>query len=498
MIDIETRIEIQRLHSVEGWGINAIAKHLNIHHSTVLRYLERVSLERSAVVRPKMIDPFLPFVRESLERYPNITASRLFRMAKERGYPGQERQFRHVVNNMRPRQKEAFLKLQTIAGEQAQVDWAHFGHIEFEGHKRQLMAFVMVLSHSRAIFLHFFLGAKLHCFLEGHSKAFAWFKGVARCCLYDNLKSVVIERSGSLVRFNKTFLEFSSGYRFEPRPVGVRRGNEKGRVERAIRYIRGCFFAARNFTGISDLNTQALTWCETESLDRRWAQDKSKTVREVFLQERQVLLTLPADIPPAEEPLYVAVGKTPYVRVDTNEYSVPPQYCRSNLTIQLSSNLVRAFHGDTLVAQHQRCWAKHQTINAQEHITATKQYKSRGQESSELASLKAACSSTEQVLQLLVRQGEPLGRSVSQLFTLLHEYGATALETVMSQALERQNCHPRVIALELERLQDKQSAPRRRIITNNPLVDELYLVPHKLCLYDELIQDTNDDQDENN
>ena len=117
MIDIETRIEIQRLHSVEGWGINAIAKHLGIHHSTVLRYLERVSPERSGVVRPKMIDPFLPFVRESLERYPNITASRLFRMAKERGYPGQERQFRHVVNNMRPRQKEAFLKLQTIAGE---------------------------------------------------------------------------------------------------------------------------------------------------------------------------------------------------------------------------------------------------------------------------------------------------------------------------------------------------------------------------------------------
>jgi transposase len=489
VINLETKLEIQRLFSVEKWNINAIAEHLNLHHSTVSRYLEHVETKRVVQVRPKMSDPFLPFIKDSLERYPKITTARLYRMVRARGYPGQVRHFQEVIKKLRPKRHEAFLKLETIAGEQAQVDWAHFGHIEFEGHRRQLMAFVMVLSYSRAIFLHFFIGAKLHCFLEGHAKAFEWFQGVPKCCLYDNLKSVVIERIGSTVRFNRTFLEFSAGYRVKPHPVGVRRGNEKGRVERAIRYIRSDFFVARNFTSLADLNAQALKWCETVSLERRWPDNKSKTVGEMLQQERPVLLALPEHLPRAEEPLYVSVGKTPYVRVDTNDYSVPPEFCLSNLTVQLSSNLVRVFNGDTLVAQHERSWSKHKTINAHEHILVTKQQKSRGQESSELQSLKSACSSTEAVLQMLAERGEPMGAATSRFFTLLHKYGPSALEAAMKRGLERQNCFPRSIASDLERSTTNNNNLTRRIVTNNQTIDELYLVPHKLHLYDELLKD---------
>ena len=123
--------------------------------------------------------------------------------------------------------RQAYLRLRTLPGEQAQVDWGHFGHLEIGRARRPLMAFVMVLSWSRMIFLRFFLDARMENFLRGHVAAFAAWGGVARVHLYDNLKSAVLERQGQAIRFNPTLLQFAGHYRTEPRPVAIARGNEK-------------------------------------------------------------------------------------------------------------------------------------------------------------------------------------------------------------------------------------------------------------------------------
>ena len=157
------------------------------------------------------------------------------------------------------------------------------------------MAFVMVLSWSRRIYLHFFLDAKMENFLRGHVGAFDAFGGLPRVILYDNLESAVLERQGEAIRFHPTLLEFAGHYRFEPRPVAVARGNEKGRVERAIRYIRDEFFAARNFVDLADLNRQAEAWCFGQADDRRCPQEQTLTVREAFAKEQPRLLALPAN-----------------------------------------------------------------------------------------------------------------------------------------------------------------------------------------------------------
>ena len=131
------------------------------------------------------------------------------------------------------------------------------------------MAFVMVLSHSRMVFLRFFLDARIDAFLRGHALAFVAFNGSTRVVLYDNLKSAVLERVGDAIRFNPTLLALAGHYRFEPRPVAPARGNQKGRVERAIRYVRDSFFAGRAFTDLDDLNAQAAQWCQGQAADRR-------------------------------------------------------------------------------------------------------------------------------------------------------------------------------------------------------------------------------------
>jgi len=228
-ISAELEAQILRYYHVEKWRPGTIARQLGVHHGTVARVLAQAGLPRlGRRQRPSQIDPYLPFILETLEKFPTLTASRLYAMVRERGYPGGPNHFRHVIAWHRPRPKaEAYLRLRTLPAEVGQVDWAHFGRHAIGRALRPLMAFVMVLSYSRDIFLHFFLNACIENFLRGHVGAFRKWRGVPRALLYDNLKSVVLERSGDAIRFHPTLLEFAGHYRFEPRPVAVARGNEK-------------------------------------------------------------------------------------------------------------------------------------------------------------------------------------------------------------------------------------------------------------------------------
>jgi hypothetical protein len=236
---------------------------------------------------------------------------------------------------------EAYLRLRTLPGELAQVDWAHFGKHQVGAATRALWAFVMVLSWSRHMYLRFFWGSAMPVFLRGHAEAFDSFGGVPRVLLYDNLKSAVIERWGDAIRFNERLLELAAHYRFEPRPVAPARGNEKGRVERAIRYIRENFYEARQWQDIDDLNAQAKNWVATTAASRRCPGEQTRTVQDAFSEERGSLIALPDDGFPCDECIEVHVGKTPYVRFDLNDYSVPSDYNRRTLTAVASLDEVR-------------------------------------------------------------------------------------------------------------------------------------------------------------
>ena len=325
-ISPELEAKILRYFHVEKWRVGTIARQLGVHHATVDRVLSQAGLPKAERPhRASLIDPYLPFVLKILEQYPQLTASRLYAMVRERGYRGGEDHFRHVMAHYRPRpQPEAYLRLRTLPGEQAQVDWGHFGKLRIGKAERTLMAFVMVLSFSRQIFLRFFLDAQMANFLRGHEAAFQAWGGLPRVLLYDNLKSAVLERQGEAIRFHPTLLEFAAHYRFEPRPVAVARGNEKGRVERAIRYVRDSFFAARPWGDLDDLNAQAEAWCQGQAAERPCPEDRSISVREAFAQEQPKLLALPENPFPTDEREVVSVGKTPYVRFDRNDYIDSP------------------------------------------------------------------------------------------------------------------------------------------------------------------------------
>jgi hypothetical protein len=190
-------------------------------------------------------------------------------------------------------------------------------------------------------------------FLRGHVGAFAALAGVPRTLLYDNLKSAVLERQGQAIRFNPVLLSFAGHHRYEPRPVAVARGNEKGRVERAIRYIRDNFFAGRSFTGLEDLNAQAQAWTAGPAADRRCPEDTTLSVREAFALETNHLLALPENPYPTDEQVTVKINKTPYARFDLNDYSVPHDYVQRTLTVVADLQQVRIMNGREVLASQE-------------------------------------------------------------------------------------------------------------------------------------------------
>ncbi len=387
MIPKETEAAILRLFHAEKWPIGTIAGQLGVHHTTIV---------------------------EQLEKYSGLRASRLFQMAKAQGYPGGPDHFRRVVGRYRSRKPaEAFLRLKTLPGEQAQVDWAHFGKLQIGRAERVLWAFVMVMSFSRQVFLRFFLGASMPFFVRGHVEAFAFFGGVPRVLLYDNLKSAVLERRGDAIRFNPRLLELAAYYRFEARPVAIARGNEKGRVERAIRYIRDAFFAARVYSDVADLNRQAHEWMTQLSADRPWIEDRARTVREAFTDERDKLLPLPDEPFPAHERLEVEVGKTPYARFDLNDYSIPHDRTRRSLTILAELDTVRILENNEVIATHPRSWDRGEQIEISGHIQRLVAAKKRArQHAASIASprpprvARASCNALPSVVKILA--GTPL------------------------------------------------------------------------------------------
>ena len=460
-IPLELAARIERLFTVEHWRVGTIARQLHVHRDTVRRVLrEHEVVPPGTPLRPCLVDAYRVFILETLEKYPTLAASRLHDMVCERGYAGQASHFRYLVSTMRPRPPaEAFLRLRTLPGEQMQVDWAHFGHLQIGRARRPLMGFVMVLSYSRRIFLRFCLNAQMDSFLRGHVEAFAAFAGLGRTILYDNLKSVVLERVGDAIRFNPEFLAFAKHYRFEPLPVAVARGNEKGRVERHIDFIRKSFFAARAFTDVADLNAQARSWCEGKAFDRCWPQDDALTVRQAFAAEQPRLLGLPDAGYALGQRLEVSVAKTPYVRFDWNDYTVPHTHVRQTLSVLADEQRVRIFDGLTELANHPRSFDRHQQIEDPSHLQTLIEHKRRVRAHRGCDALAQVAPASTELLLMAAQHGHNLGSITAALLRLLDQYGAASVQAAILDAIERDVPHPNAVRFALERARERSGRP---------------------------------------
>jgi transposase len=498
MIPPELYAQIRRLFYAEHWRLNTIAAQLGVHHDTVQRVVESERFSRTgAQVRPSALDPYKAFIHATLEQYPRLRATRLWAMVRERGYPGSVIQVQRYVRTVRPAARaEAYLRLDTMPGEQAQVDWGNFGPMRLATTTRSLSCFVLVLSWSRACYARFALDQTLESFLRGHVEAFAALQGVPRTILYDNLKSVVLERVGDHIRFHPRLLEFAGHYHFAPQPCAPYRGNEKGRVERFISFLRHAFFAARPFRSVADLNAQLARWIAEVAHARPVPGRPEQRVAEALAEEQARLLPLPEHPFPCQLLRAVTSGKTPYIRFDGNDYSIPHRLIRRPLTLVVAEEVVRLLDGSTEVARHARSYERGQRIDDEAHLTALVAEKHRAHELRGRDRLRHACPHADAFLAALAQRGEPLTRPTIQLLGLLDQVGASALETALGEALARGALSAISVAhiLEQRRRARRLPPPVDVALPDDPRVRDLRVTPHALSAYDRLLTPAADEE----
>jgi transposase len=253
----------------QGFSQTEIAEKLGIDRRTIYRWIKGGQLDRDLDVEavrykprapiPHKLDPYKPIIRSRLEEFPALSAVRLFEEARAAGYTGSYTRVKDYVREVRPRPpREPLIRFETPPGRQAQVDFAHF---RLPWGRRY--ALLVVLGYSRLLWLRFYPRQDMRTLFEGLEAAFAFFRGVPREILFDQMRSVVVRdlrgEDGRLIE-NAEFLRFAHHWGFRPRLCRPYRARTKGKVERPIGYVRQSFVYGRSFAGDADLNAQAEHW----------------------------------------------------------------------------------------------------------------------------------------------------------------------------------------------------------------------------------------------
>jgi transposase len=481
----ELEAEIVRLHYAEHWRVGTIAAQLDAHPDVVRRVLGLGGARGSSQLRPKLVDPYRQFIDETLARYPGLLATRLYDMIRERGYAGSIRTLREHVAAVRPKpRREIYLSTETMAGEQAQIDWAYVDKITVPGGERALWLFVMVLAHSRALWGEFVLDLSVHSLVRSLVRASAWFGGVTRQWLFDNPKTVVLERVGTAVRFHPTLLALCAEMRVEPKLCAVARPEHKGKVERAIRYLRDRFLAGRRILGVEEGNRALARFLDDIAHRRPHPVHHQRTVGDVLADERHRLLALPEPLPVTDFVEPVLPDSQAFVRFDGNRYSVPTPAADYVLTLVADDRTVRVVHSTTSLAEHARSWGKRQVIEKPEHRTvlvadrqAAAQLKGRDR-------LRAVAPAFDRVLERWTATGPSLGLRVTRAIKLLDLYGDAVFAAAVDDVVARGLADPAALAVACERHRRdrRRSVPVELVLPEH--VDDADVIPHDLERYD--------------
>ena len=313
MIDKEEFTVIHTLHK-RGYSIRSIAKIVGLNRRTVTKRLKESELQsyKKTTYKSKL-DPYKNYIASRVNQaHPDkIPSSVIFEEIKSYGYDGKIRILQSFLKTLTtPTVKEEVIRFETEPSYQAQVDWT-----VIRSGKSPIYGFVMVLGFSRMAFVYFTDNMRQETWQECHIKAFEYFGGVPQTLLYDNLKSVVIQRDKygkNQHGFNNDFLDFAKD-NFIPKLCKVYRAKTKGKVERFNLYLKHNFYIplksalkGSEITINADLlNSKVFSWLEMAN--SRIHDTTKKKPTELFKEEKPLL-----------EPFYSSVKE---VKKEINTYS---------------------------------------------------------------------------------------------------------------------------------------------------------------------------------
>jgi transposase len=434
MIDRRTVFEIHRLHH-DGLSNARIARLLNLHPDTVKKYLIDPSPVKTPVIRGSKLDSLKDHIARMLEQDPGASAPVVRQKLIELGFDGGITIVRDHLRKVRPRipSRQAFIRFESLAGYQFQVDWGHFGSIIYGNTARKLYCLAVIESHSRMMDLVFTHSQKQDALHRCLLHAFRFFKGTPKELVVDNMLTAVIERDGPLIRFNECFLELLRPFIVNPKACNVRRPNEKGKVEKgAIHYIRHNFMPLRTFEDILDVQRQAEQWRDQVANVRVHGTTGERPVDRF---EPEALRSLPEQLPDCRDSAPARVHSDFAVRFDGNHYTVPPWSVGKQVMVKANHRDVAIYFRDKPIARHSRCWQRRKRIELHGHRLAARKQQNRKWFSEDVAILMALGETAQDYLDRLATTEVSIKKAVKTLLKLKDRYGAEAILEAMTKAV---------------------------------------------------------------
>jgi transposase len=364
IVDLYRRV--RRAHYIEGKSIREAARLFNLHRKTVRKMLEYAVppgyQRKSPPHRPKLA-PYIDIIDQILESDQTVpkkqrhTAKRIFeRLRDEHGFPGQYTIVKDYVREKRLRGQEMFVPLVHPPGH-AQADFGE-ALVDIGGLRLKAHFFVMDLPYCDAYFVKAYPGETTEAFCDAHNCAFAFFGGVPQEILYDNTKIAVARILGDGKRkLTRIFSELLSHYLFDTRFGRVGKGNDKGKVEGLVGYVRrNHMVPIPSFESFDALNAYLEEQCR-KRMDIR-LKGRTETVGEMLEQERGTFLPLPQSPYDASDKQTGQVSSLSLVRYKNNDYSVPVEYGHRDVLVRGYVHEVVISCGDKVIARHGRSYDK--------------------------------------------------------------------------------------------------------------------------------------------
>jgi transposase len=479
--------EVLRLGLIEGVPVRQISRRLHMARKTIRKILgrQRAPLKKPiAEPRGSILDPYEPAIREALSDVPEMLAPTMLERLRPLGYTGGVSILRDRLRRLRPRgHREVFLTLDFSPGEAMQVDWADFG-FALPGVPRRVSAFVAVLCYSRRIYIEFTVSQTMGSFLRCMERCLRFNGGTTLADIFDNMKTVVTSHTQFATVFNPRFLEYASARGFAVRACNVRKGNEKGRVERPIGFVRRRFWPGRRFRDLLDLNTQATQWRDDFANGR--VHEITGKVPELVFEHEEKRLLKPIPQTPFNTDDVEGMGVTKMFRVtfDRNRYSVPWRLASQQVIVRADDDSVTVFLETKTVAQHRRSWDVGQDFELPSHKKGLLEEKPRAAGALPPA-LVALGDDGRAYFKVLAAGSRSIHRETLRLTFLVELFGALAATSAIREVMQTGHVGSEYVEYVMRHKRGllPQPAPLR---LGNQELDAISLPEPDLSLYDRL------------
>jgi len=484
MISYEIFCQLRELADQKHLTAAQIAHELKMDSRTVALWVGRPTYQqRQRVKRCSKLDSFKGQIVALLERHP-YTAQQLLQQLKVQGYAGGYSILKEFVRLVRPVRKPAFLMLEFAAGECAQVDWGSYGSIAVGSTRRRLSFFVMVLCYSRLIYIEFTLGQGMEQFLSCHRHALEFFGGSPAKVMIDNLKTGVLEHLPGLPpRFNPRYLDFAAHSGFTPVACKPRKGNEKGRVENGVGYVKKNFLNGLDIPSFSALNPSGRQWMDTVANVRLHGETKCKPI-ERFIQEKPLLRPLPAIGYDCAVVQPTSANGCCRVVLDTNRYTVPYLYASQRLTLKVYPEQLLLYHNEKLIATHLRSYDRRQDIRNPDHIQELLVHRRRAREQTCLQAFLSLGPQADLYARQLQDKRLNAPHHIQKIVALSQIYGGDKIARALDDALKFEAFGCEYIANILEQRERQPVVPSPLHLTRRQDLLDLDLPQADLNLYE--------------